>query len=68
MKLEIKQDVPSIPVIENGRIQTEAFRGKTIDEAKIRDLTFKQGYSDLSEIVYAEYNEATEELLIIKKL
>lgn len=39
-----------------------------MDEAKIRDLTLKQGYSDLSEIVYAEYNEATEELLIIKKL
>lgn len=67
LEMESEQDVPSIPVIENGRIQTETFRGKTIDEAKIRDLTFKQGYNDLSKIAYAEYNEATEELLIIKK-
>lgn len=66
LNIETKQDVPSIPVIENGRIQTETFRGKVIAEAKIRELAHKQGFKDLSEIVYAEYNEDIDELLIVK--
>ncbi|NIK79016.1 uncharacterized membrane protein YcaP (DUF421 family) [Paenibacillus castaneae] len=67
LKLQAKQDIPSIPVIERGEIQTETFHGKKIDEIKIRKLALKQGFTDIKGIAYAEYNEDKEELLIIEK-
>jgi uncharacterized membrane protein YcaP (DUF421 family) len=67
LELDAKQDVPAIPVIEKGEIQTDNFRGKKIDAAKVRELAHEQGFTDLADIAYAEYSEEKEQLLIIKK-
>ncbi|QGQ94763.1 DUF421 domain-containing protein [Paenibacillus psychroresistens] len=54
----------SIPVIDDGEILTEAFRGRKISEALIRELAEKQGFMDVKQIAYAEL-KGSDDLWII---
>lgn len=45
----------SIPVIDGGELLTEAFRGRKFSEQHIRELANKQGFMDVKQIAYAEF-------------
>jgi uncharacterized membrane protein YcaP (DUF421 family) len=57
----------SIPVIDDGEILTEAFRGRQISEELIKELASKQNYMDVRKIAYAELR-GNDELWIIAKI
>jgi uncharacterized membrane protein YcaP (DUF421 family) len=55
-----------IPVIDDGEILTEAFRGRNISEELIRELAENQGFMDVKQIAYAEL-QGSDELWIVAK-
>lgn len=66
--LNLKTDPENIgiPVIDDGEIMVEDMRGRKINAQKIRELAAKQGYANIKDISYAEYEEG-DELLIIPR-
>jgi uncharacterized membrane protein YcaP (DUF421 family) len=56
----------SIPVIDNGQILIEAFRGRMISEQLIKELAHKQGFMDVKQIAYAEL-QGNDDLWVIAK-
>jgi uncharacterized membrane protein YcaP (DUF421 family) len=56
----------SIPVIDDGELLTEAFRGRKINEHLIKELAGKQGFVDVKQIAYAEL-QGDSDLWVIAK-
>ncbi|MBP1989893.1 DUF421 domain-containing protein [Paenibacillus eucommiae] len=65
--LQVKQESPSIPVIEKGQILLDTIRGIKMNEVHIRSMAKEQGFTEIKEIAYAEYNQEENKLVIIKK-
>jgi uncharacterized membrane protein YcaP (DUF421 family) len=58
----------SIPVIDDGQILLEAFRGRKISEQRIKELAHKQGFMDVKQIAYAELQGNDELWVIVKNI